>query len=119
MVRMNSGSFGLGSSFCRSHGDVHVHRARRRHGVVTPDLVQQFVARERRAAVLDEVAEQLELPGRQIDRLPGLQHLGAPEVDRHVAEAVVLADRPGSRGARRSSASTRASSSTISNGLVR
>ena len=42
--------------------DVHVDGPRGRHRVVSPDLVEKLFASERRAAVLDEVAEELKLP---------------------------------------------------------
>ena len=49
-------------------GDVDVDGARRRHRVVAPDFVEQLVARQRGAAVLDEVAQQLELARRELER---------------------------------------------------
>ena len=49
--------------------DVDVHGPRRRHRVVAPDFVEQLVARQRRAAMLDEVAEKLELARRELDEL--------------------------------------------------
>ena len=54
---------------------------------------EQRVARERRAAVLDEVAQQLELPRGQIRRLAGARHLGAPHIDDDLAEAIDVAAR--------------------------
>src|SRR5688572_22081299 len=47
---------------------VHVHRPRGGHGVVAPDLIQQLVARQGGSAVLEKVAQQLELERRQFDR---------------------------------------------------
>src|SRR5581483_3386916 len=50
--------------------DVDVHRARQRHLVVPPHVGQQLLARQRLAAPIDEVPQQLELARRQIDRHP-------------------------------------------------
>ena len=52
---------GVGLDFLPQPGDVYVDRARRRHRVVAPDFVEQFVAGQRRLAMLDEVLEQQEL----------------------------------------------------------
>src|SRR5688500_13849817 len=71
-------------------GDVDVDRARRGHGVVAPDFVEQLVARQRRAAVLDEVAQQLEFTRRQLNLGIISPHFGFTEVDRDVAEGVLL-----------------------------
>src|SRR5262245_9423863 len=55
-------------------GDVHVHRSGGRNGVVAPDLVQQLLSRERRAAMLDEVTQQSELPRGELDELALVRH---------------------------------------------
>ena len=47
--------------------DVDIDRARRRRGVVAPHLGEQLLARNRRAAVLDEIAEEVKLLGRELD----------------------------------------------------
>ena len=52
--------------------DVDVDGPRRRHRVVAPDLVEQFLAGERRAAVLDEVAQQLKFARRELERRAAL-----------------------------------------------
>ena len=49
-------------------GDVDVDGARRRHRVVAPHLVEQLFARQRGAAVLDEVAQELELARGEVER---------------------------------------------------
>ena len=67
--------------FLAQPGDVDVDGARRRHRVVAPDLVEQLLAGQRRAAVLDEVAQQLELARRQLERLAVPGDLGLAEVD--------------------------------------
>ena len=61
---------GIGLDFLPQPGDVHVDGPRGRHRVVSPDLVEKFFTRERRTAVLDEVAEELELARGQLERLP-------------------------------------------------
>ena len=109
---------GVGLDLLAEPGDVDVDGARRRHGVVAPDLVQQLLACQRGAAVLDEVAQQLEFAGRQLERLAAagrLRPCGSRRGRRRTGSR-----RPGAApaGARRSCASMRASSSAISNGLV-
>ena len=85
---MCSGLAGWGSSFCRSEATctstVRVWSTRR----VAPDVLEQLAARDERAAVLDEVAEQLELQARELDRRAAARDLGAAEVHAHVAEGV-------------------------------
>ena len=119
MVRMYSGDLGL-LDLLPQAGDVDVDGARQRHLVVAPHLRQQRVARQRGAAVLDEVPQQLELARRQLHGSPAARDLRPPEVDDDVAETVGRR-RPAARldGRRRSSASSRAISSIVSNGLVR
>src|SRR5258706_5212850 len=67
---------------------MHVDRARDRRGVVAPDFVEQLVAGQDGAAVLDEVAKQLDLERRELDRRPFAPHLGAAKVDVNGAESV-------------------------------
>ena len=67
---------------------------------LTPTHGEQLVARQGRAAMFDEVPEQLELARGQIHGLAGAGNFHAPEVDVHVAEAVrVAAWRRGRRAA--------------------
>ena len=63
-------------------GDVHVHGAGEGDGVVVPDGVEELLAGDDLAAVLDEVGEELELAGRDVDRLAAFLGLVALEVDR-------------------------------------
>ncbi len=90
----------VGLDLLAQPGHVHVDGARRRHRVVAPHLVEQLLARERRAAVLDEVAQQLELPRRQLDRLAAWSSPPA-EVDPDIAELIALGRMrvPRARGA--------------------
>src|SRR5262249_24381253 len=62
-------------------GDVDVDGARGRHRVVAPRLVEQLLAGDRGAAVLDEVSQELELAGREIVRDAVAQRLRLAEVD--------------------------------------
>src|SRR5436189_536820 len=70
--------------------DVHVDGARRRHGVVAPHFVEQLVTGKRGAAMLQEVAQQLKLPRRELERRAVFRRFGLPEVDAHVAERVAF-----------------------------
>jgi len=54
---------GIRLDFLAEPGHVHVDRPGRRHRVIAPHFVQEFVAAERRLAMLDEVLEQQELAG--------------------------------------------------------
>src|ERR1700676_2776141 len=50
--------------FLAQAGHMHVHRAGVHVGAVSPYLFEQFFAGKCRAAVLDEIAKQLEFAGR-------------------------------------------------------
>ena len=66
---MYSGDLGVALDLLAKTRDVDVDGARQRRLVVPPHLRQQLVARQRRAAMLDEVPQQLELARREIDGL--------------------------------------------------
>src|SRR6188768_1470894 len=72
-------------------GDVHVDRARGGHRVIAPDFVEELVARERGAAVFDEVLEQQELARGDLEGLPVARDFGPAEIDANVAERVAPA----------------------------
>ena len=69
------GGLGVGLDLLTQTGDVHVDGPRQRHLVVAPHVRQQRVARQRRAAMLDEVPQQLELARRQLDGLAAARDL--------------------------------------------
>ena len=60
----------VGFQFLPQPGHVNVNSASGRHRVVSPDFIQQLVARERRLAVFDEVPKQLKLLGREFILAP-------------------------------------------------
>src|SRR5262245_65847278 len=60
-------------------GDVHIDRAALGQCLVAPDLVQQLVAREQSAAMLDEIRQELELHPRERDHPPPLPDLRTAE----------------------------------------
>src|SRR4029077_12030814 len=64
------GRLGIGLNSLSETRDMDVDRACQRHVVVPPHLREQFIPGKRRPAVLDEMAQQLELPGGQVDRAP-------------------------------------------------
>src|SRR5262249_2979953 len=80
--------FGIRLDLLSQSSDVDVDCPRQRHVVVSPHLGEQLVARQRRAAVLDEMSQQLELARRQIQRLPAACDLDPAEVDDNVTEAI-------------------------------
>src|SRR5207247_2544378 len=80
--------FRVGLDLLPQAGDVDVHGAREWHLVVSPYLGQQLVSRQRRAAMGDEMSQQLELARRQVDDFSAARHLRAAEVDHDLAEAV-------------------------------
>ena len=53
-----------------------------------PFEMMELLAGQRGAAVLDEVTKQLELEGRELDRLSSARYLRPPKVDLHVSKAV-------------------------------
>ncbi len=80
----------VGLELLAQPGHMHIDGAGRDQRIVAPDVVEQHIARERDAAVLDEVAQQPELKRRELDRLPVAADLGAAEVYPHIAKLVEL-----------------------------
>src|ERR1700712_4221460 len=74
--------------------DVHVDRARVARERVAPHALEQLVAREHEPAVVEQLPEEVELLGRQLDRRAVHGELTAPGVDRDRAvRAAALRDR--------------------------
>src|SRR5262245_27814156 len=71
--------------------DVNVHRAGVAGEGVAPDALEQLVAREHEAAVVEQLPEQVELLRRELDLLVADAHLAPPGVDRQVAVAELRA----------------------------
>src|SRR5215470_3060416 len=69
---------------------VGVHRACGRKLLVAPHLVEEAVARDHLAAMLDQIAEKIELLARQPHLAPRAKGLAAAEPDPHVAEGELL-----------------------------
>ena len=97
--------------------DVDVDRTRLDDAVVAPHALEQSIAREHAIAVLDEVAEQLELSTRQSNGAPSTAMLTASKSavrwrPRYIAGASESARR------RRGPRDARAASSRVLNGLV-
>src|SRR5205823_4885580 len=53
--------FGIFFQFLAQPGYVNIHGARGGHRFVTPNFLQQFIARNSRAAMLDQISQQLKL----------------------------------------------------------
>src|SRR5215218_10692244 len=64
---------------------VHVHRTRVTREGVAPDALEQLVAREHEAAMVEELPEQVELLRRQLDLLVADLHLATSGVDAEIA----------------------------------
>jgi hypothetical protein len=64
---------------------VHVHRARVAGERVAPDALEQLVARQHEALVVEQLPEEVELLGRELDLLLADPHLAPAGVDREVA----------------------------------
>ncbi len=62
-------------------GDVHIHGASEGLLAVSPNFFQQFISREGCSRVLDEVPQQLELAGGEIDRLAVAGNLRAAQIN--------------------------------------
>src|SRR4030095_8352499 len=84
----------IGFQFLPQPGHMNVNSASGRHRVVSPDLIQQLVARERRLAVFDEVSKQLKLLGREFDLGAVAFHFGAAEINSDRVELVGTGMRP-------------------------
>ena len=72
---------------------MDVDRARAARIAHPPDPVEQLVARDDDAGVLDQVGEQVELLAGQLDRLAGHVHLARLRIERDVAELEHLGAR--------------------------
>ena len=83
-------------------GDKVVDRARGGEFLVAPDLVEDLLAGHHLSGVLDEVAEQVELAGRELNALLAAPRLVQLEVDLDVPDA----DRVGGRLLRATAAQT-------------
>jgi len=71
-------------------GDEVVDRPRRRRLLVSPHLIQDLLARDDLAGVRDEIAEQIEFAGGEVDALAGPVRLVRAEVDFDIADAAGL-----------------------------
>ena len=91
---------------------MHVDRARVAREGVAPDALEQLVARQHEAAVVEQLPEEVELLRRELDLVVADEHLAAAGVDDEVAVAdlVALVDPAvgGRRGGARSSRARRA-----------
>ena len=98
--------------------DVHVDGARVAEPVVAPHAVEDLLAGEREPGPLGEEAQQVELLGRELDRLVGDR---GPRADRcrWSPSPACTTSGAGPPSTRRSTAFTRATSSAGENGLVR
>src|ERR1700730_7428014 len=67
--------------------NVHVDGARQHSTFIAPNVSQQLIARKRSAALFDEVAQQLKLSRRELNRPARTKHFGAAKVHHHGAEA--------------------------------
>ncbi len=65
---------------------MDVHGSGEEAGIVTPDFFEKFLASESLAAILDEVAQQLEFPRREDDGLAILQNFRFGEVESYRAK---------------------------------
>src|SRR5262245_11667096 len=66
--------------------DVVVYRARRRHGLIPPDLIEQFLARDDLAGARREVPQDAEFLLRHVDWLARLLRFVPLEIDDDVVE---------------------------------
>ena len=94
----------------------HVQRVRRERRVIAPDPLVDQPAGEHLARVAEEELEQLELDRAQLDLSPAAARVARQQVELEVGERELL--RAVARPAR-SSARTRATSSSFANGLTR
>src|SRR6266550_6331380 len=71
-------------------GDEIVDGPRRGRLLVSPDLVQDLLARDDLAGVNDQIPQQIEFASGEVDALAGAVRLMRPKVDLHVADAACL-----------------------------
>src|ERR1700704_865709 len=88
---------------------VHIDRARIAGEGVTPDPLEQLVARQDEPAMIEKLPQQVELLGRKLDLLVADVHLTPSRVDVQIAvlDRLVLALAPLGRGATEDRADTR------------
>src|SRR5436305_6192784 len=72
--------------FLAEAGYVDVDCPREGFGAVAPDFFQDFVARNRRSAMFDEIAKQLKFAGGKRDDFAVFENLCSTEVDANRAE---------------------------------
>ncbi len=98
--------------------DVDVDGADVAEPVEAPHAVEDLLTAQRPTRAVGEEAEEVELLGRERDRLAVDADLAAPGVDGDVADLDDLGRAPPPPSARRRTAFTRATSSAGENGLV-
>src|SRR5262245_41086815 len=75
---------------------MHVHRTRLDHAFVSPDALEQAVARDHAIFMLYEITEELELAPRQPDRRPVHGDGDGVEIGKEV-RALISREAPGFR----------------------
>ena len=98
-------------------GDVAVDDVHRHLALAAPDLLERELAGDDAAGVAQQQREQLGLAAGQLEIAPAALRRAGVDVEREVGERELT--RAASGASRRSSARTRALSSSTSNGLTR
>ena len=65
---------------------MYINRAAECAVSVSPNLSQDLISRKSRSSMFKQVAQELEFPRRQIDRLAVSGYLGAAKIDANRAE---------------------------------
>src|SRR5205085_388915 len=82
--RVKEARFAIGCEFPSQVGHEDLDRIRDREGVVTPDLVEQTLARDHQALVAHQVLEELELALREVDAALAADDLVRVRIQRQV-----------------------------------
>src|SRR5882762_8502704 len=72
--------FRIQFQFLPQTSDVHIHGSSKHALVVSPYRTQQFGSRDRGPSLLDQIAQQLELPAGNVHRLAFSSHLASTQI---------------------------------------
>ena len=84
-----SGGMWLFAEFLAEPRDVNINGTRSRLRIVSPDLIQEFVAVDRSARMFDKEPEESVLLSTQVDRFVCSLQLVAPRVEHELTESIL------------------------------
>lgn len=90
-----TGSLGIRFQFLPQPGNVHIHGPRPDEGLIVPDAREQALPGQGLAAMVDQMAEQLDLLGGQVHRGTLSEHFAPLEINIDITESVSENGRQG------------------------